>query len=183
MPAPTARLFANIQATGKDGGHDLHYRTLQAMGVNLLGRLAAVDGHHVRFADDLAESVAWGDARYADFGQLLAAQLGGRAPHWPDPPPFRADTPVELNLRGFGAVIFTSGFRPDYAGWVRFPAFDSMGFPITDDGASTVVPGLYFCGVHFLRTRGSSLWFGVGEDAAVVARAVARRYPIGNPNH
>ena len=74
-------------------------------------------------------------------------------------------------------MIFTSGFRPDYAGWVRFPAFDFMGFPITDDGASTVVPGLYFCGVHFLRTRGSSLLFGVGEDAAVVARAVARRYP------
>ena len=62
LPAPAARLFANIQATGKDGGHDLHYRTLQAMGVNLLGRLAGVDGHHVRFADDLAESVAWSDA-------------------------------------------------------------------------------------------------------------------------
>jgi putative flavoprotein involved in K+ transport len=71
-------------------------------------------------------------------------------------------------------VIFTSGFRPDYAGWVRLPAFDSMGFPITHDGASTVVPGLYFCGVHFLRTRGSSLLFGVGEDATVVAHAVAR---------
>jgi putative flavoprotein involved in K+ transport len=161
------------------------------MGVNLLGRLAGVDGAPRTFADDLAESVAWGDARYADFGQLLAAQLAqstratARRPRaqWPDPPPFRADTPVELNLSGFGAVIFTSGFRPDYVGWVRFPAFDSMGFPITDDGASTVVPGLYFCGVHFLRTRGSSLIFGVGEDAAVVARAVARHYPIGNPDH
>jgi putative flavoprotein involved in K+ transport len=53
------------------------------MGVNLLGRLAGVDGHQVRFADDLAESVAWGDARYADFGQLLAAQLGGRARNGP----------------------------------------------------------------------------------------------------
>jgi putative flavoprotein involved in K+ transport len=174
LPTPAARLFANIQTTGKDGGHDLHYRTLQAMGVDLVGRLAGVDGHHVRFADDLAESVAWGDGRYADFGRLLAAQLGGRAPHWPDPPPFRADPPVELDLRGFGAVIFTSGFHPDYARWVRFPAFDSLGFPITDDGASTVVPGLYFCGVHFLRTRGSSLVFGVGGDAAVVAQAVAR---------
>jgi putative flavoprotein involved in K+ transport len=174
LPAPAARLFGNIQTTGKDGGHDLHYRTLQAIGVELVGRLAGVDGNHVRFADDLAESVSWGDARYADFGRLLADQLGGRAPDWPDPPSFRADPPVELNLRGFGAVIFTSGFRPDYAGWVRFPAFDSLGFPITDDGASTVVPGLYFCGVHFLRTRGSSLLFGVGEDAGIVARAVAR---------
>jgi putative flavoprotein involved in K+ transport len=26
LPAPAARLFANIQTTGKDGGHDLHYR-------------------------------------------------------------------------------------------------------------------------------------------------------------
>jgi putative flavoprotein involved in K+ transport len=182
-PSPAARLFANIQATGKDGGHDLHYRTLQAMGVELVGRLAGIDGHHVRFADDLAESVAWGDARYADFGRLLAAQLGRRAPRWPDPPPFSASSPVELDLRGFAAVIFTSGFRPDYAGWIRLPAFDSMGFPITEDGASAVVPGLYFCGVHFLRTRGSSLLFGVGEDAAIVARAVARHYPIGNPGH
>jgi putative flavoprotein involved in K+ transport len=46
--------------------------------------------------------------------------------------------------------------------------------PITDDGARRWSPGLYFCGVHLLRTRGSSLLFGVGEDAAVVARAVAR---------
>jgi putative flavoprotein involved in K+ transport len=35
-----------------------------------------------------------------------------------------------------------------------------------------VVPGLYFCGVHFLRTRKSSLLFGVGEDAAVVAQLI-----------
>ncbi|MGZ4602876.1 MAG: NAD(P)-binding domain-containing protein, partial [Kineosporiaceae bacterium] len=175
LPSPAARLVANIQATGKAGGHDLHYRTLQVTGVELVGRLAGVEGHHVRFADDLAESVAWGDARYADVGRLLAAQLGERAPRWPEPPPFRADPPARLDLRGFGAVVFTSGFRPDYGAWVRFPAFDPMGFPIADDGASTVVPGLYFCGVHFLRTRRSSLLFGVGEDAAIVARAAARR--------
>ena len=177
LPSPAARLAANIQATGKAGGHDLHYRTLQLTGVELVGRLVSVDGHSARFADDLAGSVAWGDARYADLGRLLAAQLGDRAPRWPEPPPFRAAPPARLDLRGFGAVVFTSGFRPDYGGWVRFPAFDPMGFPITDDGASTVVPGLYFCGVHFLRTRRSSLLFGVGEDAAIVARAAAGRHP------
>jgi putative flavoprotein involved in K+ transport len=48
-----------------------------------------------------------------------------------------------------------------------------MGFPITLDGASVVVPGLYFCGVHFLRTRRSSLMFGVGADAKVVAESIA----------
>lgn len=34
-------------------------------------------------------------------------------------------------------------------------------------------PGLYFVGVHFLRTRESSLLMGVGEDAQVIARAIA----------
>jgi len=70
-------------------------------------------------------------------------------------------------------VIFTSGFRPDYSGWVHFEAFDELGFPIHEHGASTVVPGMYFCGVHFLRKRKSSLLIGVGEDASIVAQKVA----------
>ncbi len=51
---------------------------------------------------------------------------------------------------------------------MQFPAFDATGFPLTDNGASTVIPGLYFCGVHFLRKRKSSVLLGVGEDAAIV---------------
>jgi hypothetical protein len=46
------------------------------------------------------------------------------------------------------------------------------------DGASTVVPGLYFCGVHSLRKRKSSLLIGVGEDAALVASQVAEHGAI-----
>ena len=40
------------------------------------------------------------------------------------------------------------------------------------DDLTTPVPGLYFCGVHFLRTRKSSPLFGVGGDAALVARTI-----------
>jgi putative flavoprotein involved in K+ transport len=177
LPSPAARLGANLLVTGQRGGHDLHYRTLQAMGVHLLGRLTGVEGHRASFAADLADSVAFGDARYADIRKLLGEQLASRgitAPELPDPPPFHADPPLDLDLNGFGVVIVTSGFRPDYARWVRFPAFDAMGFPLTDNGASTVVPGLFFCGVHFLRKRKSSVLFGVGEDAAIVARSIAR---------
>ena len=176
LPSPAARLGANLLVTGQRGGHDLHYRTLQAMGVQLLGRLAEVEGHRASFAADLADSVAFGDARYADLRKLLGEQLptkGIAAPELPDPPPFHADPPLELDLNGFGVVIFTSGFRPDYTHWIRFPAFDAMGFPFTDNGASTVVPGLFFCGVHFLRKRKSSVLFGVGEDAAIVAQSIA----------
>ena len=44
------------------------------------------------------------------------------------------------------------------------------------------MPGLYFVGVHFLRTRKSSLMWGVGEDAAIVARHVAASAGVTGPD-
>jgi putative flavoprotein involved in K+ transport len=91
-----------------------------------------------------------------------------------DPEPFEADAPEELGLSDFGAVVFAGGFRPDYGSWLPWPeVFDAHGFPIHVDCGSTVVPGLYFVGVHFLRKRKSSLLGGVGEDAAMVAGRIA----------
>ena len=174
LPSPAARLGANVQASGARGGHDLHYRVLQNLGVQLVGRLVGVSGGKVQFADDLAGSVAFGDARYNDIRNLLVKTFGDTLPEMPDPTTFHCDPPVEIDLAGFGAVVFTAGFRPDYADWVNFPVFDDLGFPIVGDDLSTAVPGLYFCGVHFLRKRRSSLLCGVGEDAAIVAATVAR---------
>ncbi len=153
LPSPAARLAANVQATGAGGGHDLHYRTLRKMGVTLLGHFLGADGRHARFAPDLGESVAWGDERNAqlmDLVRTLVVERGLPRPEIPEPEPFDADAPEELNLSAFGAVVFAGGFRPDYESWVRFPgAFDEFGFPIHREGASTVAPGLYFVGVHY----------------------------------
>jgi len=176
LGSPKDRLVANLQTTGANGGHDLHYRTLQAMGVRLAGHLAGVDGHRAWFADDLAESVAFGDARYADMRRILLDRLGAQGiavPEMPDPPPFLCVPVHEVDLHGFGAVILTTGFRPDYTRWIHFPVFDDLGFPVVGDDLSTAAPGLHFCGVHFLRTRRSSLLFGVGADAALLARTIA----------
>jgi putative flavoprotein involved in K+ transport len=90
-----------------------------------------------------------------------------------DPAPFDPLAPETVDLADLGAVIFTSGFRPDYSSWVHLDGFDDMGYPIREDGASTIVAGLYFCGVHYLRKRKSSLLIGVGEDAGIVARKIA----------
>ena len=177
LEGPAARLAANLQATGHGGGHDLHYRTLRKMGVTLLGHFLGAEGRQMCFAPDLAESVAWGDQRNAKFMDRIrkvVAERGLPGPEIPEPEPFSADAPESVNLSGLGAVIFAGGFRPDYESWVRCPgAFDALGFPIHEEGASTVVPGLFFVGVHFLRKRKSSLLIGVGEDAAIVARQVA----------
>ncbi len=179
LPHPAARLAANILATGHGGGHDLHLRTLREMGVTLTGHFLGATEHRARFAPDLAASVAWGDERYRqlmDLCRKLAAERELDLPEIPEPEPFDARAPEEISLDGFGAVIFTGGFRPDYASWVPWPeAFDELGFPIQHDGASTVIDGLHFIGVHFLRKRKSSLLLGVGEDAAIVARTIAQR--------
>ncbi len=179
LPSPLARLAGNPQATGRDHGHDLHYRTLAGMGVRLLGHFRGADDRLAHFGGDLADCVAFGDARYADICNLIRARCdrtGTPRPELPDPEPFRAGDPRSLDLHRISSIIFTSGFRPDYASWVRFPgAFDEWGFPIHVDCQSTVAPGLFFVGVHFLRKRKSSLLFGVGEDATIVAEAVARQ--------
>ena len=177
LPSPAARLIGNPQATGHGGGHDLHYRALQRLGVNLLGHFTGADSARFHFANDLAQSVAFGDARYADICLLIRNNCESRGmapPDLPSPIPFEAAARPTVDRAGFGAVIFTSGFRPDYRSWIDIDgAFDDLGFPITNEGRSTVVPGLYFCGVHFLRKRKSSLLMGVGEDAAIVARSIA----------
>jgi putative flavoprotein involved in K+ transport len=176
---PLARFVANVQTTGARGGHDLHYRVLRELGVTLAGRLERVDGHVAHFANDLAASVAFGDARHDDVRRLLRDRLGDEAPVLPDPTPFDASAPETVDLRAFGAVVLTSGYRPDHRAWVDFPVFDELGFPVVDDRLRTSVPGLYFCGVHFLRSRGSSLLFGVGRDAETAVASIVADVETG----
>jgi putative flavoprotein involved in K+ transport len=73
LPSPAARLLGNILATGHGGGHDMHYRTLHARGVELVGRfLGAADGK-VHFDPDLDAVVAAADTLAATFNKWVVA--------------------------------------------------------------------------------------------------------------
>jgi putative flavoprotein involved in K+ transport len=175
LPSPLARLLGNPQATGHHGGRDLNFRVLHDMGVELLGRYIGAEGSRLSFADDLAASVDFGDARLVDLLKYIEASCtanGTSPPTLEMPPPLRIKTRAEVDIAhdGIGTVIWTSGYRPDY-GWVKLPVFDGMGFPVQTDGR-TSVPGLYFMGVHWMRKNKSSILYGVGEDAEVVARHI-----------
>jgi putative flavoprotein involved in K+ transport len=175
LPSPAARLVGNPQATGHGRGHDLHYRTLHALGVELVGRFEGADGSTLRFADDLAASVDFGDARWADvrgYIDVYCGRTGTAKPAYEIPPPMRIKTRTEIDVvrEGIETVIWTTGYRPEYD-WVKFPVFDEMGFPVQVDGR-TSVPGLYFVGVHWMRKNKSAILYGVGEDAEVVARHI-----------
>jgi putative flavoprotein involved in K+ transport len=174
LPSPAARLLSNPLTTGHGGGHDLHYRTLHAMGVELLGRYAGADEQKMYFADDLAQSIEFGDnlARsFMKWVETLCEKRGLEVP-WRVPAAMAITSRKELDIDGEGitTVIWTTGFRPDY-GWVKLPVFDEMGFPIQEEGRSDV-PGLYFMGVHFQRKAQSAVLYGVGEDAEVVANHI-----------
>ena len=177
LPSPAARLIGNPQTTGHGGGRDLHFRTLHEDGVELLGRFIGADGSKIRFADDLAASVDFGDARFGDLRAYIdayCARTGARRPDYNLPPPMRVKTRTELDLdrEGITNIIWTSGYRPEY-GWVQFPIFDDMGFPVQTDGR-TSVPGLYVVGVHWMRKNKSSILYGVGEDAEVVVNDIVK---------
>jgi putative flavoprotein involved in K+ transport len=176
LPSPMARLISNIVSTGHDGGHDLHPRTLLRDGVTLTGHFMGASDGEVRFAPDLTETMAWSDARHDDIVKevkKVVAEQGIEEPYIESVPSFDYVAPESFALADFGSVLFTSGFRPDYRSWLPWPdAFDDLGFPIHESGASITVPGLFFIGVHFLMKRKSSLLLGVGEDAAIVADRV-----------
>jgi putative flavoprotein involved in K+ transport len=177
LPDPAERLTANLQNSGRDGGHDLNYRTLRDRGVPLVGRFLGARDGELRFAPDLAVSVAWGDARHAEAMagvRRFCEQRGIDPPDIAEPDRFDVDAPEALPLDRFSTLIWAGGYRPAYREWLPWPdAFDADGFPIHRNGQSLAVPGLHFVGVHFLRKRKSSLLIGVGEDAAIIAEEIA----------
>src|SRR5262245_55198319 len=101
LPGPEARLYANVVTTGHDGGHDLHLRTLRDMDVILAGHFLGSDGARARFAPDLEEAVAWGDARYRqlmDLVRRLTAERKLKPIEIWEPDTFVAAGPAEVDL-------------------------------------------------------------------------------------
>ena len=178
LPDPRARLWANVLSTGHGGGHDLHLRTLQALGVTLAGHFLGADGMEARFAPDLARErglgrralrLVRGPRREGSSAERGLEPSGLDRPRAVRRRRARSGRPLGLRRRDLRGRV-----PPRLWSWLPWrEAFDELGFPIHEDGASTVVPGLYFVGVHFLRKRKSSLLLGVGEDAQIVAAQVA----------
>jgi putative flavoprotein involved in K+ transport len=69
------------------------------------------------------------------------------------------------------AVIWATGYRPDFS-WIDAPVFDAAGLPLHERGV-TPVSGLYFLGLPWQHTRGSSLIGWVGRDAEFLAERIA----------
>jgi putative flavoprotein involved in K+ transport len=73
----------------------------------------------------------------------------------------------------FASIVWATGYRPDYS-WIEVPVFDEKGHVVHRRGV-TSAPGLFFLGMHWQHTRGSSLLGFVGRDAAYLSSVIAAR--------
>jgi putative flavoprotein involved in K+ transport len=170
--------------TGALGGDTIDFRRFAAEGVTLLGRMQAASQGVLEFAPDLARRLAYGDASYAVFLDMVDAHVEQHGLIVPQDPAARAVLPdplclseplqrLELRAAGIAAVIWATGYGFD-CGWIQVPVLNERGEPVHAKGI-TAVPGMYFLGLQWLSRLNSSLLSGVGEDAADLADHIAAR--------
>ena len=171
-----ARRLASLQLVGSPQRRTLDLNALVDLGVVPVGKLLRVTGRTAQFSGGLAHLVANADlkqdrlmGRIDDFvtTQGLGALVGG-----PDRPGRTriGAPPTELDLAGFGTVVWATGYRPSFP-WLDPAALDRRHRPAHDGGIGAV-PGLYFLGLPFMRRRKSSFIDGVGPDALDVLRCL-----------
>jgi putative flavoprotein involved in K+ transport len=76
-------------------------------------------------------------------------------------------------------VIWATGYRPDFS-WIDLPGVTRDGQVIHRRGV-TDVPGLYFPGLSWQRTRGSALPGFVHQDAAYLAGRITSHARVPQP--
>jgi putative flavoprotein involved in K+ transport len=184
LPSPNAKFACNPHVSGNQGGHDINLRQFARQGMILLGRLQAVQGKQIILAPDLEENLAKADAFAAQIMQeiddyikqtgveVAANSTTGEAPS-NGATPTKAILTLDLQAAGISTIIWASGYKLDF-GWVQLPVIDQTGYPVHQRGV-TAYPGLYFLGLQGLYKKKSALLYGVGEDAAFIASAIADR--------
>jgi putative flavoprotein involved in K+ transport len=177
-PPPAGARHVPIAVSGAHGGATVDFRALAATGITLVGRAISFDHGTIRFAPDLGDNIARGDAYYLsllDECDAYAERNGLDLPAEPeahrlDPDPECLTHPVlELDLAraGITSIIWATGYYADY-GWLQVDAFDEHGKPQHQRGVSSE-PGVYFLGLPWLSRRGSSFIWGVWHDARYLA--------------
>lgn len=175
---PEGADHVTIVVSGANGGHTVDFRDLAASGITLVGRTASFDGTSMHFNEDLATNIARGDANYLSVLDAADEYIERNGLDLPEEPEARVLGPLpecavhqitELDLAqaGVTSIVWATGFRLDYS-WLHVDAFDDRGVPVQQRGVSNE-PGVYFLGLPWQASRGSSFIWGVWHDAKYVA--------------
>ncbi|MDD7939697.1 NAD(P)/FAD-dependent oxidoreductase [Actinomycetospora lutea] len=171
-----ARHTPSPQLVGSPDHADIDLGTLQARGVEVVGKLGRIRDGVAQFSGGLANTVRLADLK---LGRLLERfdawareqgpdDLGD--PHHPDPTTVGSAprTEIDLHREGIRTVLWATGYRPDHS-WLALPVLDHKGRLEHDGGVVTGAPGVYVLGSSLLRRRRSTYIGGAGQDTAELA--------------
>ena len=170
-----ARRLPSPQLVGTPERTTLDLNALAAMGVELVGRWAAVRDGRALFSGGLRNVFALADLkmeRLLDLFDEWAGTAGGdlevAAPERYAPTEVPRSAKLELDLRSgeIRTIVWATGFRPDYR-WLDVPVVDAKG-QLRHDGGVVDSPGLYALGLPVLRRRKSTFIHGIEDDAREV---------------
>jgi putative flavoprotein involved in K+ transport len=175
-----ARRLPSPQLVGTPTRTTLDLNALSAMGVELVGRWAAIRDASALFSGGLRNVCSLADLK---MGRLLgvfdewAADRGSNAGF--DRPERFAPTQVpraprlQLDLASgeIRTIVWATGFRPDYR-WLEVPVLDAKG-QLRHDGGVVDSAGLYALGLPVLRRRKSTFIHGTEDDAREVVEHLA----------
>jgi putative flavoprotein involved in K+ transport len=169
------RSETNHYLTGRDGGRDIDLRAFAREGMSLYGRLKDVANGRMIFEPNLEANLDGADRVYNGINALIdryVAEKGIEAPpgsvYEPVWTPREEPEALDLVASGVGAIIWATGFTPDWS-YVRLPIFDGSGYPVNRRGV-TSLPGVFVVGLPWLWTWGSGRFLSVGRDAEHVVQ-------------
>jgi putative flavoprotein involved in K+ transport len=176
-----ARRLPSPQLVGTPERTTLDLGALTSMGVEMVGRWAAVRDGRALFSGGLRNMFSLADLkmrRLLDTFDEWALTSGRDAefepPERPGPTPVPPESRLQLDL-GSGeirTIVWATGFRPDY-GWLDVPVLDAKG-QLRHEGGVADSPGLYALGLPVLRRRRSTFICGIEDDAREVIGHLAR---------
>lgn len=179
---PRGAEHVTIAVSGAGGGHTVDFRDLADRGIVLVGSTTSFGDGRVRFAADLRDNIAAGDANYLSVLDEADAYIALNGLDFPEEPRARVFGPdpacvrrplldLDLAAAGVTSIIWATGYATDF-GWLKVAAFDENGRPRHQRGVSSE-PGVYFLGLPWLSRRGSSFIWGVWHDAKYLAGQIS----------
>ncbi len=168
-----ARQLPSPQLVGTPERTTLDLNALGAIGIELVGRLAAVRDGRALFSGGLRNLFSLADLkmerlldRFDDWARM--ARVDADEPERFPPTRIPASPRLQIDLRSgeVRAIVWATGFRPDYR-WLDVPVLDEKGL-LRHDGGVVHSPGLYALGLPVLRRRKSTFIHGIEDDAREV---------------
>jgi putative flavoprotein involved in K+ transport len=167
-------------------GQTISLQSLAKKGVQIIGKLADTDGRRLFFRPNAAMHVQFADGFSTQVKEMIDGFIEQQelpvAPAQPDDND-RPDidtvciSPVsELGLEQISTIIWATGFGGHFD-YIELPVLDEHKRPVHVNGSSPV-EGLYFLGLHWLRSRKSGLINGIVEDAEFICKEVYKRHQV-----